>query len=75
MKIAVLVLFLAGLFAAPSGQENPSGNRAAAAAVGLEIAQQAPTFALPDQFGHEQSNQTLKGSNGTILLFFRSADW
>ncbi len=75
MKIGVLVLFLAGLFAAASGQENPSGNRAAAAAVGLEIAQQAPAFALPDQFGHEQSNQTLKGSNGTILLFFRSADW
>ena len=39
MKIGVLVLFLAGLFAAPSGQENPSGNRATAAAVGLEIAQ------------------------------------
>ena len=74
MKIGVLFLFLVGVFAAPSGQENPSGDHAAPA-IGLEIAQRAPAFALPDQFGHEQSNETLKGSNGTILLFFRSADW
>jgi len=43
--------------------------------VGLEIGQRAPVFALSDQFGHEQSNETLKGSKGTVLLFFRSADW
>jgi hypothetical protein len=28
-----------------------------------------------DQFGHEVSSATLKGTNGTVLLFFRSADW
>jgi hypothetical protein len=27
----------------------------------------APAFALSDQFGHTQSIETLKGSNGTIL--------
>jgi len=43
--------------------------------VGLEIGQPAPAFVLPDQFGNMQSNETLKGSNGTVLLFFRSADW
>src|SRR5579864_1614621 len=25
-------------------------------------------------FGHEQSNETLKGTDGTVLLFVRSAD-
>jgi hypothetical protein len=30
---------------------------------------------LRDQFGHAQSNSTLKGSKGTVLFFFRSADW
>jgi peroxiredoxin len=44
-------------------------------AVGLEVGQQAPAFALSDQFGHQQSNETLKGSKGTVLIFFRSADW
>lgn len=43
--------------------------------IGLKVGQNAPTFASRDQFGHEQSIETLKGSNGTVLLFFRSADW
>jgi hypothetical protein len=75
MKMGAAILFFVGFFALPSGQENPSTNHAVAPSVGLEIGQQAPAFALPDQFGHEQSNETLKGSKGTVLLFFRSADW
>jgi hypothetical protein len=75
MKILVSMPVLAGIFAAPSGQENPSGTHITAAPVGPEVAQPAPAFVLPDQFGHKQSNETLKGTNGTVLLFFRSADW
>ena len=75
MKIGVIFIFLAGFLAVAGGQENPSTNHAAPPSVALEIGQRAPAFALPDQFGQEQSNETLKGSKGTILLFFRSADW
>jgi hypothetical protein len=75
MKIGLTILFLVGLLALPGDQENPSTNQAVAGSVGLDIGQQAPAFVLPDQFGHEQSNETLKGSKGTVLLFFRSADW
>ncbi len=75
MKIGVAVLFLAGLSAVASGQENTSTNHALAPSVGLEIGQQAPAFALRDQFGHEHTNETLKGPKGTVILFFRSADW
>ena len=75
ITVAVLFLFLAGLCALASAQENPCAEHASAPSVGLEIGQQAPAFALPDQFGHEHSNETLKGSKGTVLLFFRSADW
>jgi hypothetical protein len=75
MKIGVFILFLAGLCALPSRQENPPTNHAIAPSVGLEIGQEAPAFALSDQFGHKQSNEMLKGSKGTVLLFFRSADW
>ncbi len=75
MKIAVAILFFVGVFGLSSGLEDPSTNRAVPPSVGLEIGQQAPAFALTDQFGHEQSNETLKGSKGTVLLFFRSADW
>lgn len=43
--------------------------------IGLPVGQKAPTFSAPDQFGNPQTLNTLKGSKGTVLLFFRSADW
>jgi len=44
-------------------------------AIGLGVGQKAPPFSAHDQFGHEQNLVTLKGPKGTVLLFFRSADW
>ena len=44
-------------------------------AIGLSVGQKAPAFSLRDQFGHAQTLDALKGANGTVLLFFRSADW
>jgi len=43
--------------------------------IGLAVGQKAPAFSLHDQTGRAQTLDTLKGSNGTLLLFFRSADW
>jgi hypothetical protein len=43
--------------------------------IGLAVGQKAPAFSLHDEFGRVQTLDTLKGANGTVLLFFRSADW
>ena len=43
--------------------------------IGLPVGQKAPGFSAPDQFGHEQNLETLRGKHGTVLLFFRSVDW
>jgi len=43
--------------------------------IGLAVGQKAPAFSVHDQFGHVQTLDTLKGTKGTVLLFFRSADW
>ncbi len=43
--------------------------------IGLAVGQKAPDFSARDQFGQQQTLETLKGLKGTILLFFRSADW
>ena len=79
MRIATALLFSVGVSVAAimlaSGQEKHATADSLAPAVGLEIGQPAPAFALTDQCGHEQSNQTLKGAKGTVILFFRSADW
>ena len=75
MKIGIAVLFSIGVLALASRQENRPASDDIAPSIGLEIGQRAPAFALVDQFGHEQSNETLRASKGTVLLFFRSADW
>lgn len=43
--------------------------------IGLAVGQKAPDFSARDEFGKLQTLETLKGKNGTVLLFFRSADW
>jgi len=42
--------------------------------IGLAVGQKAPPFSVHDQFSGVQTLDTLKGTNGTVLLFFRSAD-
>ena len=75
MKVRFVVLFFVGVSGLLGGQESPPANPTVPPSIGLEVGQQVPRFALSDQFGQKQSNETLKGSNGTVLLFFRSADW
>jgi hypothetical protein len=43
--------------------------------IGLAVGEKAPAFSVRDQFGRVQTLDSLKGTNGTVLLFFRSADW
>ncbi len=43
--------------------------------IGLAVGQKAPNFSARDEFGRIQTLESLKGPNGTVLLFFRSADW
>jgi len=43
--------------------------------VGLRAGQKAPDFSVRDQFGQTQTLDTLRGPKGTVLLFYRSADW
>jgi hypothetical protein len=70
MRTAVAVLLFVGVFGL-AAKQNPSTKPS----IGLDIGQQAPAFAVPDEYGRQQTNQTLKGANGTVLVFFRSADW
>jgi hypothetical protein len=75
MKVAIGILFFTGLFGLAAGQQSPPEKTLPSRSIGLGIGRRAPAFALSDQFGGEQSNRTLMGTNGTVLLFFRSADW
>jgi len=74
MKYGIAILLLLGVLAPEESLARPA-NDPPVSSVGLPEGEKAPAFAARDQFDHEQSNETLKGSNGTVLLFFRSADW
>jgi cytochrome oxidase Cu insertion factor (SCO1/SenC/PrrC family) len=65
MKAAILgALLLSALL--PLGAEEMPGVKPGTA---------APDFHLRDQFGKIHTLESLKGENGVVLLFFRSADW
>ena len=75
MKLAVAILILCSSLVPGNAQENSSSQPAISPSIGLPIGSNVPAFSFLDQFDHPQSNGTLKGPNGTVLLFFRSADW
>jgi len=42
---------------------------------GVDVGEAIPDFRLPDLNGKLWSFDDLKGPNGAVLLFYRSADW
>ena len=58
-----------------NAHKNATGKNAGPPSIGPQVGAKAPAFTAHDQFGHAQTNATLRGTNGTVLLFFRSADW
>lgn len=75
MKFALAIWCSLCYVALGSAQDHSPSKPPASPPFGLEVGRKAPAFSSRDQFGHDQSNETLKGSDGTVLLFFRSADW
>jgi cytochrome oxidase Cu insertion factor (SCO1/SenC/PrrC family) len=43
--------------------------------LGPAVGQPLPTFEAPDSTGVPRRFESLKGPNGLVLVFFRSADW
>jgi len=62
-----LCLFIRGEGLRPRAEERQN--------VGPKVGEPAPAFRLPDQNGEPQTLDSIKGERGTILVFFRSADW
>jgi len=73
--------FLAGMVAAGAvgaagaGLQITQSQTADVATLGPQIGQRAPDFRLPDQQGQPQTLASVAGQKGTMLVFFRSADW
>lgn len=46
-----------------------------ALAQGPVVGARFPPFQLPDQYGNLQTLDTIRGSKGAVIVFYRSADW
>jgi hypothetical protein len=44
-------------------------------ALGPQVGAPVPAFSGVDQFNRSQSLESVAGPEGTMLVFFRSADW
>jgi hypothetical protein len=63
-----LVTLVAALCASPHAQADLTR-------LGPQVGQRAIDFRLPDQTGRTQTLRSVAGPRGTMLVFFRSADW
>jgi hypothetical protein len=68
-RTAITLLLFASLAAAPAAQQVD------VTALGPQVGQKALAFSLPDQNGQTQTLASVAGPKGTMLVFFRSADW
>ena len=44
-------------------------------ALGPQVGDIVPDFELRDQHGQLQTLESVRGPNGSLILFYRSADW
>lgn len=64
----LLVVAIAALGVAPAAQTD-------IASLGPRVGQPAIDFSLADQTGRQRNLASVAGPKGTMLVFFRSADW
>lgn len=65
MRTAVVLLFASAALA----------QRIDVSKLGPQVGESIPAFSLTDQFGNSQTQQTILGPKGAMLVFVRSADW
>jgi len=69
MKLATTLITL--VLAAPLGAQTPVDT----SKIGPQVGTAVPAFSGPDQNGVTRSLSAAAGPRGTMLVFFRSADW
>jgi cytochrome oxidase Cu insertion factor (SCO1/SenC/PrrC family) len=70
-----VALVAAGIGRARALQTNDSASTIDVDALGPKVGDALPAFSLRDQHGEARSLTSLLGSNGAVIVFFRSADW
>jgi len=72
-RLCILLAAVAIWLPAEAGQRAP--DRIDTSKIGPEVGTTVPAFSGIDQFGKPQTLASTRGPKGTMLVFFRSADW
>jgi len=75
---SILGLAAAVVISAPALAQDGFGEMPASSAnwtTGPEVGQRLPEIAAVDQNGERRTFDDVKGPNGALVFFFRSADW
>ena len=68
------VALLAALLDQTAGMAQPP-TRIDVSKLGPQVGERVPDFTLKDQNGKTWTLQSIMGSKGAMLVFYRSADW
>ncbi len=74
-KLVEALVFSFCLLALGCASDKSSSLRLTSPLTGSNVGRKMPSFTARDQFGRAVSGDSLKSPNGTVILFFRSADW
>ncbi len=72
MPLGILSTVVLAMAQSPASTSSPGVNPAT---LGPAVGQPIPRFEVSDQDGRQRDFASLKGPNGLVLVFFRSADW
>ena len=76
MKLVLLSLVAVGVISAQDRPRiRPVPDLGRNMQTGPRVGERIPRFTLKDQHGREQTFDSLRGPNGLVLAFVRSADW
>ena len=75
LKLALSTLVITTLSLASFSSTAQSRTTIEVAALGPQVGEAVPDFKLSDQNGEVRTLESIKGPNGAMLLFHRSADW
>lgn len=70
LRIASLSVVLLASLSSLAAQQAPNLDT-----IGPAVGSAAPAFSGTDQFGRTHTLASVSGEQGTMLVFFRSADW
>jgi len=77
MRTSTHIAILLGMLLMASATSGNAQDRTPidVSALGPQVGDRVPVFSLPDQNGQLQTLESVRGPNGSLILFHRSADW